>query len=157
MKRTELTDAQKIKILRLASKVPPSSQMDIAAEVHCRTTKVGQWLREFKEDMSWEEAKAFCGDQYKHLLRLREDYVDNMLAGAAATTHSEPMVATGTVVVPAQPIRIRHGLGVVPSFIHTTLCKGPVASHVIVGEKDTEYFEAEAVSSGPIVNWKAEG
>lgn len=156
MKRTELTGVQKIEILELASKVPPSSQMDIAAEVHCRTTKVGQWLCEFKKGMSWEEAKAFCGDEYKHLLRLRGEYVDRMVDEARATTSSRPIVAIGSTIVPAEKIRILHGLECEPDFVTVTLREGPVASPVFVGDINAVYFEVEAAASGPMVTWRAE-
>ena len=78
MKRQELTDNQKTTILELASG-EPTTQEAMAEEVHCRKQKVGEWLREFKSEMTWEQANAFCGEQHRRFLRLRPDYADRMI------------------------------------------------------------------------------
>jgi hypothetical protein len=75
-----LSDGQKIKILELA--LDEKTQEAIRYEVRCRQQRIGKWLKKFKEEMSWEEARAFCGDRYEDFLRLRKDYVDRKLTEA---------------------------------------------------------------------------
>lgn len=78
MKRKELNDAEKLRILQLLHS--GKSQAVVAEETRHRKAKIGEVLREFKKD-SWERAKAFCSE-HKHLLSLRDDYVDRMEAEA---------------------------------------------------------------------------
>lgn len=85
MKRKELTDAEKLRILELLCS--GKNQEVVAEETHHRKAKIGAVLREFKED-AWERAKAFCGKN-KRLLSLRDDYVDRMEAEAKLRRDSE--------------------------------------------------------------------
>lgn len=78
MKKKDLTDAEKLRILELL--YLRRAQEEVAEETHHRKAKIGEVLREFKED-SWERAKALCSE-HKHLLSLRDDYVDRMEAEA---------------------------------------------------------------------------
>ena len=86
MKRQDLSDAEKIRILELLCS--GKSQEVVAEETRHRKAKIGAVLREFKEN-AWERAKAFCGEN-KRLLSLRDDYVDRMEAEAKLQNESTP-------------------------------------------------------------------
>lgn len=74
MKRKELSNAEKLAILKLLAQTPREPQEAIAEKTHHRKQKIVEVLKEFKK-LSWEEAKAFCNNN-QHILGLREDYID---------------------------------------------------------------------------------
>ena len=78
MKRKLLSDSEKLYILKRLADIPRPSQEVVAEETHHRKTKIEDVLNKFKE-MDWEKAKAFCGND-KHILALREDYLDKRIA-----------------------------------------------------------------------------
>ncbi len=81
MKRSELTDSEKLKILEL--KADSKSYDYILAEggIHHRKEKAIKVVRWFAEDLSWEEAKAFCNNNQK-ILALRDDFLEQKMAEA---------------------------------------------------------------------------
>lgn len=72
-KRKDLSDNESLDILRRLTQTPRPSQEIVAEETHHRKAKIGEVLKKYL-DMTWEEAKAFCGND-QHILGLRKDYV----------------------------------------------------------------------------------
>ncbi len=81
MKRSELTHSEILKVLEL--RADGKSYDCILAEggIHHRREKVIEVVRWFAEDLSWEEAKAFCNNNQK-ILTLRDDFLEQKMAEA---------------------------------------------------------------------------
>jgi len=77
-KRKDLSDNESLAILRRLAQTPRPSQEIVAEETRHRKAKIGEVLKKYL-DMTWEEAKAFCGND-QHILRLRKDYVVRRVA-----------------------------------------------------------------------------
>jgi len=76
MKRRDLTDSEKLKVLEL--KADGQSYDDIVAEVHRRRSRVIEVVKCF-QGLDWSEAVAYCGSNQK-VLALRKDYFDRRIA-----------------------------------------------------------------------------
>ena len=77
MKRRELTDSEKLKVLEL--RADGQSYDDIVAEVHRRRSRVIEVVKWFDQELDWGEAVAYCGNNQK-VLALRKDYFDRRIA-----------------------------------------------------------------------------
>ena len=77
MKRRELTDSEKLKILEL--KAAGNSYDDVVAEVRHRKSSVIEVVKWFTQQLTWDEAVAYCGNNQK-VLALRKDFLDQRIA-----------------------------------------------------------------------------
>jgi hypothetical protein len=81
MKPSELTNGEKMKVLELKAS-GKSYDYIVAAEeggIHRNKRRVMDCVEWFKYDLSWEEAKAYCGNDLR-ILGLREDYLEQSVA-----------------------------------------------------------------------------
>jgi len=105
MKRKNLTDAEKLRILELLSEIPKRNQEEIAEQTRHRKARIAEVLTDFRL-MRWEDAKAFCGGR-EHILALRPDFVDKIIEERK----------TQDSTTKANILRTRHELGLPSTYV----------------------------------------
>jgi hypothetical protein len=81
MKRSEFTDSERLKVLELKADGKSYDYIVTDGGIHHGRQKVIECVKWFTEDLSWEEAEAYCGNN-QSILRLRDDYLEQKVAEA---------------------------------------------------------------------------
>ena len=81
MKPSELTDSEKLKVLELKADGESYDYIVTGGGIHHRREKAIECVKWFTEALSWDEAKAYSGNNQK-MLGLRADYFGKKIAEA---------------------------------------------------------------------------